>query len=164
MVISFESESNVKNDLEKWKSNLSQKLDGYWLARTGGRRAKNRILFRQTSRKRSSLSGNWILDVNVIVGSLHHELGFLLKFFCIPDSILWCWLLVLFMIPECITMIVENYTRKLTKPIVFRCAKFVRPFLSLFFFKRRRLQSPRGKGKRNQGRGRRGFGDEPVPR
>ena len=39
MVISFESESNVKNDKEKWKSNLSQKLDGYWLARTGGRGA-----------------------------------------------------------------------------------------------------------------------------
>ena len=39
MVISFESESMSKSNLENWKSNLSQKLDGYWLARTGGRGA-----------------------------------------------------------------------------------------------------------------------------
>ena len=39
MVISFESESSSKSKVENWKSNLSQKLDGYWLARTGGRGA-----------------------------------------------------------------------------------------------------------------------------
>ena len=39
MVISFESESSSKSKVENWKSNLSQKLDGSWLARRGGRRA-----------------------------------------------------------------------------------------------------------------------------
>ena len=39
MVISFESESSSKSKVENWKSNLSQKLDGSWLARRGGRGA-----------------------------------------------------------------------------------------------------------------------------
>ena len=40
MVISFESESKSKSKPENWKSNLSQKLDGYWLARASGRGAR----------------------------------------------------------------------------------------------------------------------------